>query len=140
MKIDLKVNPTILQAALDEDAARAQAIIDSAQSAWDAGESFVIPPDVISALYPRQRESDSDEEASAAVKEAEDLLRTIAINGVLRKLPREVVKAMCEALEDADALAAVKIFGRELPVRYLVGEWNKRHKGEEIWLSPAFEA
>lgn len=139
MKIELRVNPAILQAALDEDAAKAQAIIDSVQSAWDAGESFVIPSDVISALYPRQRESDSGDEMSAAVKQAEDALRTIAIDGVLRKLPREAVKAMC-ALEDADALAAVKIFGRELPVRYLVGEWNKRHEGEEIWMPPAFEA
>lgn len=139
MKIDLEVNPTILQAALDEDAARAQAIIDSVQSAWDAGESFVIPPDVISALYPRQRKSDSGDEMSAAVKQAEDALRTIAIDGALRRLPREAVKAMC-TLEDADALAAVKIFGRELPVRHLVGEWNKRHEGEEIWMPPAFEA
>lgn len=137
MNIIEKLDCTIVSAAMDANKTEADGIITRAHELWDVGESFIVE-DVYS-LYPTQRESDSDEEIEAAVSHVEEQLRSIAIDGALRKMPREAVKALCEALEAADALASVKLFGREITIRALADEWNKRHTKEEIWLAPAFE-
>lgn len=137
MNIIEKIDCTIVSAAMDANKAEADDIITRAHELWDAGESFIVE-DVYS-LYPTQRESDSDEEIEAAVSHVEEQLRSIAIDGALRKMPREAVKALCEALEAADALASVKLFGREITIRALADEWNKQHAGEEIWLVPGYE-
>lgn len=137
MNITEKLDCTIVSAAMDANKAEADGIITRAHDLWDAGESFTVSD--IYSMYPKQRESDSDEEIAAVVEHVEGQLRSIAIDGALRKMPREAVKALCEALEAADALASVKLFGREITIRALADEWNKQHAGEEIWLAPGYE-
>ena len=138
MNIIEKIDCTIVSAAMDANKAEAESIITRAQELWDAGESFITTDDFES-LFPKRRESDSDEEIAAVVEHVEEQLRSIAVDGAMRKMPREAVKAMCETLESVDSFAAVKLFGREIAIRTLADEWNKRHAGEEIWLVPGYE-
>ena len=119
MKIEFRVNPSILRAALDEDAAKAHAIIDDVQAAWDAGDSFLTSG--ISDLFDtKSRESDSDEEMAAAAT---------LMQGQLSGL----------ALVDADPFAAIKIYGIEMPITEFARRWNTVHPDDKVYLAPAFE-
>lgn len=139
MNIINEIGCTIVDAAMTANKDEAEGVITRMQELWDSGESFIIDPNNITAsMFPSQRESDSDAEITSAISRAEEALRTIAIYGALRKMPRETVKAIC-SLKMVDTFAAIKIFGREFLVRQFVDMWNKQHPGEEIWLAPAFE-
>lgn len=140
MKIEFRVNPSILRAALDEDAAKAHAIIDNVQAAWDAGDSFLTSGDAISDLFDtKSRESDSEEEMAAAATLMQGQLSSLALDGAMRAISKDAAVAMCNALVDADPFAAIKIYGIEMPITEFVRRWNAVHPDGKFYLAPAFE-
>lgn len=139
MKIEFSVNPVILQAAKKEDAEKAKKIIDGVQAAWENGQSFLSTGNFINDLFPQPRESDSDEEMSAAAKLMQDQLADLALDGVMRSISKDAVSVMCRALIDADPLASVTIYGIEMPVTEIAQRWNAVHQDDKLHLEPAFE-
>lgn len=139
MEILYHVNPIIIEAARRADAEKAQTIIDSVQSQWDAGESFASTGFALYDLYPCQREGDSPEEVNAAASVLEARLAYLAIDGSMKAIPKETAAAMCEALESADPLASITLYGVKMPVRDFADRWNKAHPGNEFYMAPAFE-
>lgn len=139
MRIMYRANPIIIEAARRADAEKAQAIINSIQSQWDDGESFVSTGFALDDMYPCQRERDSAEEIEAAANALETQLAQLAIDGVLQSIPKETAAAMCEALENADPLASITLYGVEMPVRVFSDRWNKAHPGNEFYMAPGFE-
>ena len=138
MKIEFIVNPSILRAALDEDAAKAHAIIDDVQAAWDAGDSFLTSG--ISDLFDtKSRESDSEEEMAAAATLMQGQLSGLALDGAMRAISKDAAVAMCNALVDADPFAAIKIYGIEMPITEFARRWNTVHQDDKVYLAPAFE-
>lgn len=138
MKIEFRVNPSILRAALDEDAAKAHAIIDDVQAAWDAGDSFLTSG--ISDLFDtKSRESDSEEEMAAAATLMQGQLSGLALDGTMRAISKDAAVAMCNALVDADPFAAIKIYGIEMPITEFARRWNTVHPDDKVYLAPAFE-
>ena len=138
MKIEFRVNPSILRAALDEDAAKAHAIIDDVQAAWDAGDSFLTSG--ISDLFDtKSRESDSEEEMAAAATLMQGQLSGLALDGAMRAISKDAAVAMCNALVDADPFAAIKIYGIEIPITEFARRWNTVHPDDKVYLAPAFE-
>lgn len=138
MKIEFRVNPSILRAALDEDAAKAHAIIDNVQAAWDAGDSFLTSG--ISDLFDtKSRESDSEEEMAAAATLMQGQLSSLALDGAMRAISKDAAVAMCNALVDADPFAAIKIYGVEMPITEFARRWNTVHPDDKVYLAPAFE-
>lgn len=139
MKVLYHVNPIIIEAARRAYSKKAQAIIDSVQSRWDAGESFVSTGFVLDDFYPRQREDDKDEEVEAAARALETQLAQLAIDGSMKAILKETAAAMCEALENSDPYASVTLFGEKMPVRVFADRWNKIHPGNEFYMVPGFE-
>ena len=138
MKIEFRVNPSILRAALEEDAAKAHAIIDNVQAAWDAGDSFLTSG--ISDLFDtKSRESDSEEEMAAAATLMQGQLSGLALDGAMRAISKDAAVAMCNALVDADLFAAIKIYGIEMPITEFARRWNTVHPDDKVYLAPAFE-
>lgn len=138
MKIEFIVNPSILRAALDEDAAKAHAIIDDVQAAWDAGDSFLTSG--ISDLFDtKSRESDSEEEMAAAATLMQGQLSGLALDGAMGAISKYAAVAMCNALVDADPFAAIKIYGIEMPITEFARRWNTVHPDDKVYLAPAFE-
>ena len=138
MKIEFIVNPSILRAALDEDAAKAHAIIDDVQAAWDAGDSFLTSG--ISDLFDtKSRESDSEEEMAADATLMQGQLSGLALDGAMRAISKYAAVAMCNALVDADPFAAIKIYGIEMPITEFARRWNTVHPDDKVYLAPAFE-
>lgn len=139
MKVLYKVSSVIAEAARRADAEKAQAIIDSVQSQWDAGESFASIGFALDDLYPCQRERDSAEEIEAAANALETQLAQLAVDGALKSISKETAAAMCEALENAEPFASITLYGVEMPVRVFADRWNKMHHGNEFYMTPAFE-
>lgn len=139
MKILEKVSPVIENAARRADAEKAQAIIAEAQKMWDAGESFVSTGFALDDLYPRQREDDSAEEVEAATSALEAQLAQLAIDGSMKAVQKETAAAMCAALEAADPLASITLFGEDMPVRVFADRWNKVHPDDKFYMAPGFE-
>ena len=138
MKIEFRVNPSILRAALEEDAAKAHAIIDDVQAAWDAGDSFLTSG--ISDLFDtKSRESDSEEEMAAAATLMQGQLSGLALDDAMRAISKDAAVAMCNALVDADPFAAIKIYGIEMPITEFARRWNTVHPDDKVYLAPAFE-
>ena len=139
MKILYKVSPVIAEAARLADAEKAQAIINSIQSQWDDGESFVSTGFALDDLYPHQRECDSAEEIEAAANALETQLAQLAIDGALKSIPKETAAAICETLENADPSASITLYGVDMPVRVFADRWNKIHPEDEFYMDPGFE-
>ena len=139
MRILYRANPIIIEAARRADAEKAQAIINSIQSQWDDGESFVSTGFALDVLYPHRREGDGAEEIEAAANALETQLAQLAIDGALKSIQKETVAAMCKALENADPSASITLYGVEMPVRVFADRWNKMHPGNEFYMDPGFE-
>lgn len=139
MKVLYHVNPIIIEAARRADSEKAQAIIAEAQKMWDCGESFERTGFALDDLYPRQREADSAEETEAAANALEEQLAQLAIDGAMKAIPKETAAAMCKALESADPLASITLYGIKMLVRDFADRWNKAHPGNEFYMAPAFE-
>ena len=139
MRILYHANPIIIEAARRADAEKAQAIINSIQSQWDDGESFVSTGFALEGLYPHQRECDSAEEIEAAANALGTHLAQLAIDGALESIPKETAAAMCKTLENTDPSASITLYGVEMPVRVFADRWNKMHPGNEFYMDPGFE-
>lgn len=139
MKIEFSVNPVILQAAKKEDAEKAKKIIDGVQAAWEKGESFLSTGNFINDLFPRHKESDSEEEMAAASTLMQGQLSGLALDGAMRAISKDAAIAMCNALVDADPFAAIKIYGIEMPITEFARRWNTVHPDDKVYLAPAFE-
>lgn len=98
--------------------------IESYQSAWDAGESFINDGMFFSA----KRSSDSDDELSACVDQLYSVLLGIIANGWVAKLSRSEAVTICNAIFDA----SVRICdGINLNAYDIVYRWNKTHPTEQ---------
>lgn len=139
MKIEFSVNPVILQAAKKAETDKAQQIIDSVQTAWENGQSFLSTGFFVDDLFPSARKADSEEEVAAAAKLMQDQLSGLALDGAMRCISKAAAVALCSTLVDADPFASIKVYGIEMPITEFARRWNSVHPDDEFCMDAAFE-
>ncbi len=130
MKLIEEVNAKIRIAAFDADEKKAQSILDEGQKAWDAGESFISTEDWLEDVF-RKRTEDSAEEIRAAVLQTEASLKTAIVEGRLKAMSRDEVKAMLNGMISVNPDAGMYLYGQKWSASDLAQIWNKQHPGEQ---------
>ena len=133
-----RVNPTIRAAAMAAAPDKTQRATREAQSAWDAGISFISTGNMLADMFPSQRGNDGEDEIAAAVQVLQQALANIATDGAIRGMRREAVAGLA-ALAECDPTAAVILYGNRITASDLLSRWNEQHPGREIRTAPAFE-